>query len=157
MIILKQTPARKEHSKIEAILEDNIDLYGDFYFTHDNIRISIRDNIDVLYRCLRKGDIVIYNENEKGIAIITGYSDKAERKYVKILAKDEENVDDLLKIIQWNIRRDLYVKIKKNSKFLKCFQRNYYKFLGDRGNEVLLFKKYIKRPFTPARGETYDR
>ena len=125
---------------------DIVDVYNDFYFTRDNIRISLRDNPEILFNALKKGDMVVMDsQNEAGIAVITGWSDNSARKYVKILTRDEKIADKMLKMINWHINVDLYVKIKKNNKFLKTFQRNFYKFVGDRGQEILLQRKYIPR------------
>lgn len=147
MIILKQGYNKKDKRFIENVLYDVIDLFGDFYVTKDNVRIYLRDNIDILFKYLMKGDRIVYEENnEKGIALVTGWSDKSPRKYVKVLTKDEHLAGDLLKAMNWNIRYDLYAKIKKNNPLLKVFQRNQYQFLGNRGQEVLLMRKYLARP-----------
>jgi len=147
MIIIKQGFDKTEKRLIETVLYDVVDLYGDFYVTKDNVRIYLRDNIDILFKYLKKGDRIVYEQNnENGLIIVTGWSDKSARKYVKVLSKDEQLVGDLLKIMNWNVQCDLYVKIKKNNPLLKIFQRNQYQFVGNRGQEVLLMRKYIARP-----------
>jgi len=146
MFEIKQTLSRRDKRTVESCLYEVVDLYSDFYYTRDNIRISLRDNPEILFSSLGKGDkIVLDSENEKGIAVITGWSDKSPRKYVKILTRDEKLADKMLKIITWSLKCDLYVKIKKNNRLLKTFQRNFFKFVGDRGQEILLLRKYIER------------
>ena len=150
MIIIKEGYGRKERKILENILYNVVDLYGDFYCTKDNIRIYLRDNPEVLFDYLSKGDKVVYDTvSEAGLAFVTGWSDKSPRKYVKILTKDEKLASNFLKIISWNVKSDLYVKIKKNNPLIKAFNRNNYVFKGDRGTEILLFRQYIPRPDRP--------
>ena len=147
MLISKTGISLKERRIIENILDTNVDLYGDYYITRSNIRIYLRDNPDILFDCLNKSDEMVYDEqNENGMAFISGWSDKSPRKYVKILTKDEKLASSFLKIISWNARIDLYAKLKKNNPLIKVFQKSGYIFLGDRGSEILLCRKYIPRP-----------
>lgn len=160
MLILKQGFAKKEKRVIEQMLYDTVDLYGDFYVTKDNIRIYLRDNPDILFSYLNKGDRWVYDESsDKGVAVITGWSDKSPRKYVKLLTKDVHLAGNLLKMINWNVKTDVYAKIKKNNPLLKVFQSNQYAFVGNRGSEVLLMRKYIARPeqVNQKDEEYYDR
>ena len=71
-----------EKQLIENILKNLIDLYGDFYITKNNLRYSIKENVDLLCECVKKGDRLFLDE--KGIAVVLGYSDNAPRKYIKI-------------------------------------------------------------------------
>jgi hypothetical protein len=48
--------------------------------------------------------------------------------------------------MNWNVKCDLYAKIKKNNPLLKVFQHNQFQFVGNRGQEILLMRKYISRP-----------
>jgi hypothetical protein len=147
MLIVKQGFSKTEKRVVENILFNSIDLYGDFYLTRDNIRLFLRDNPDILFECLKKGDRYAYDDSsEFGMAFITGWSDRSPRKYVKLLTKDEKLASNLLKIINWNIKGDLYAKLKKNNPMTKVFLRNSYSFAGDRGTEILLMHKYIARP-----------
>lgn len=147
MLICKTGVSQKEKRIIENIFYNTIDLYSDAYITRNNVRISIRENADIFIQCLNKGDKWIYDINrEDGLAMITGTSDKSPRIYVKILTKDLDLANNFLKIIAWNTKSDLYAKIKKNNPLAKVFQRNGYKFMGDRGSEILLCRKYIARP-----------
>jgi len=144
MYILKQGLSKKERRQVEYILSEVIDLYGDFYATKNNIRISLRDNVDELFKYIQKGSKIVYNpESEKGLALVL--KEKGFRTYIKILTKDEHEASNLLKIINWNTKEDLYIKIHKNNPIAKICQRQSYKFMGDRGSEILLCRKYIPR------------
>ena len=147
MLKCKDGLNKKEKKFVNYILEEVCDLYSDFYVTSNNIRIPIRDNPDVLFDYLNKGDVIAYEENnENGLALVTGWSDKATRKYVKLLTKDEHLASNLLKIINFSANIDLYAKLKKNNPLIKVFQRNGYSFKGDRGSEILLMRQYIYHP-----------
>ena len=146
MYIIKTGLNKNERRVIEYILSEIVDLYSDFYITRSNIRIPLRENVEILFDCLKKGDKIVFDpDKEDGIALVTGWSDKSDRKYVKVLTRSEEVASHLLKMLNWNTFVDLYVKLKKNSKFAKVFQNNGYRFLGDRGAEILLCRKYIPR------------
>jgi hypothetical protein len=147
MLICKEGLSKKEKRFVQNALENNVDLYSDFYITSQNIRIPIRENFDILFKYLGKGDVIVYEEeNENGLALVTGWSDKASRKYVKLLTKDEHLASNLLKIINWNTNIDLYAKLKKNNPLIKVFNRAGYSFKGDRGSEILLMRQYIYHP-----------
>lgn len=145
MYIIKEGVSKKDKRLIEQILYNCVDLYGDFYSTKSNIRISLRDNPDEVFSYLRKGSKFAFeNNNEQGIAIIL--KEKGFRTYVKVLTRDLNLATNLLKIINWNISEDLYVKIHKNNPLIKAFQRQGFKIKGDRGSEFLLYRQYIARP-----------
>lgn len=145
MIIFKNAGlSKKEESQIYSILNTVNDAYCDAYVTKDNIRLFIKDNPKVFFNSLNKGDKISYSD--KGFAAVIGYSDKASRKYLKILTSDVNEVASLVKSLYWNVKCDIFCKIKNNNpikdKLLKC---GFY-FIGERGKEVLLVHKYIERP-----------
>ena len=43
----------------------------------------------------------------------------------------------------WHTRKDLYVKIKKNSPFVGSFKSKNFRFIGSRGNQILMERKYV--------------
>ena len=108
MIIFKQGLKRKEQFEVLNTLDNLIDLYGDFYITKNNLRLFIKENLGIVFKDLSKGDIVIYEE-KKGVGFIVGYSDKANRKYLKLLTKDTKIANRLLRVIFWNLNTDLYI------------------------------------------------
>lgn len=143
MIIFKSgMMSKKEKSTVTFLLEELTDIYGDFYVTKNNIRLFIKENPDILFDGVKKGDKLVYDEN--GIGVIVGYSDNAPRKYLKVLAKDDKNVENIIKRISWDMECDLYVKIKKNNPLKKVFESNYFQFIGGRGREILLVRRRRK-------------
>ena len=117
MITFKSGLSKKEKVVVADILSEIVDLYQDFYVTKNNLRLYLRDNPDVLFDCLRKGDKIAFSED--GIAVVVGYSDNTDRKYVKFLVKEDKIAVDLMKVISWNIKGDIYLKIKKNNPLRK--------------------------------------
>ena len=147
MIVCKMGCSKKEVRIIENIMENTIDLYADAYITRQNIRISLRENIDIFIKCLNKGDEWVYDaDREDGLAMISGWSDKSKRMYVKVLTRDMDLANNFLKIIAFKASCDLYCKLKKNNPLVKVFQKNNYQFVGDRGSELLLCRKFLFRP-----------
>lgn len=136
------------------------DKFSDFYVTKNDKRLFLNNQKiaeKVFNDCLKNGDkSFIYEENNeiKGVLLIVGYSDKSDRKYIKILANDEKVMDSLFKMLMWTINTDLYLKIRKDNPILKFLQNGIYKerqqykyffiMIGERGqnNErVLLIYK----------------
>ena len=142
MITFKSVLSDKEKKHIVSLLCELTDFYGDFYITRNNLRLFIKENRNVLFECLKKGDKIVFNET--GMAVICGFSDKANRKYAKFLTKKPEDIGRFLKVIGWNLDCDLYVKVKKNNPQRTVLEDNYFKFAGDRGKEILLVRRARK-------------
>ena len=137
--------SKKEETKILTYLEELDDSFRDFYITKNNLRLFLKDNPELLNESLKNGDKLIYGD-EEGLILVTGWSDKKyPRKYAKILAIDENSADKLLKAMAWHIKTDLYIKIKKLNPLLAILKRNNYRFIGNRGVEELLCRKYIPK------------
>ncbi len=132
--------SKKDKEIVNSLLENNIDIYSDFYLTRDNLRLFIKENSHLLFECLSKGDKIVFGE--EGLLFVTGWSDNSDRKYVKILARTEEDASQLIKILNWNLpSEELYIKMKKTNPLLRAFQKQGYIFVGDRGKELLLCRK----------------
>lgn len=134
--------SKNEKSIIKSITIECSDIFGDCYMTKNNLRLFIKENLDIVYESLKKGNKIVYEENQ-GFILITGYADNFSRKYIKILTKDEDTTNRLVKILHWNIKEDLWVKIKKNNPVKRILERNGFRFAGDRGKELLMYRKFI--------------
>jgi len=131
---------QKERLIIKCVVDENIDPYNDFYITKDRMRLYLKDNQDLLFGGLKKGDKIVYQE-ELGIIFVTGFSDGFDRKYIKILAKDSHSVGKLLKRMLWELKNtDLYIKIKLNNPIKEVLEKNGWKYFGARGKEILLLR-----------------
>ena len=139
---VKSTLSAKDKKQVFSILDELSDYYSDFYLTQNNIRLYIKENPQSLIKLLNRGDKILFDEG--GIAIIIGYAEKSPRKYVKILGKNEQVIDRLVKNINWNFSEELYCKIKENNPLKKILLRNRWKYFGARGKECLLKRESIE-------------
>jgi len=153
MLQYKFGPLSKQDKKeINSLLDNISDLYSDFYITKENLRLYIKENTHLLYEGISKKDKIVYGE--EGILFIHGFSDQSRRKYVKILSDNAENASKLIRFLNLQLTDiELYVKIKKENPILKSFQTKGYKFVGDRGKEILLCRKPIKDDFKVNKGD----
>jgi len=142
MIIFRRGQLSKKHKReIDGMICEISDIYKDFYVTKNNLRLFLNDNLHLLHNGLKKGDIIVW-EDGGGLIFINGFSEKASRKYIKVLAKDCQECDRLLKVVSHNVDTCLYAKVKKNSPIRKTLERNGFGFAGDRGKEILLVRKH---------------
>lgn len=139
------------------------DRYNDFYITEDNNRKYLTDlNVSkrVFNRCLKAGDkcyVKISSGEIRGILLITGFSDNFNRKYVSVFAESRKDTEDLFQFLNWQKLPELYIKAKKNNKYLiqhnKETDRYYPSYplrkarfyvRASRGKELLLTNKEKK-------------
>ena len=144
------------------------DTYEDFYITQENKRYFLTDtNVakKVFKTCYKRADICYISEGDKGIngiVLVIGYAEKANRKYVKLLAENQKVADNLLKYLNWNHKKDIHAKLNNKNPLVQVFKNNGFKFLGGRGSQTLLvrskngtynqnYKKPSRRPITEGR------
>lgn len=133
-ILTKLTQEQKE--EVTKIVNKIPDYIGDFYLTSNNLRLYVRENLEILFELLEKGDKIVYcNE---GIGIVNGYADKFKRKYVKLLTNNFKTGDEILQLIIWDSEQNLWVKLKKNNPLLEVFKNNGFLYVQNRGQEELL-------------------
>lgn len=115
----------------------------DFYVTENNQRIFIKDK-ESLDKFLKTSSIVYIDKVPDGVnGVISLWKvvfDNVKRNYVKLNAKTEKSANALLSTICWTYNCDLYAKIRKDSRFINLFKDKQFRFLGDRGKEVLLVR-----------------
>lgn len=135
---------KKEYVNLLDFVQNYVN--DDFYITKNNQRLIIKD-----YKTLNlflKESFNIYICKEKDIqGVIALWKAKVKeiiRSYVKLNATDKKVADKLLDILVSNYNNDLYVKIRKDSEFLEIFKRRGFKFFGDRGSQLLLYRQKIK-------------
>jgi len=159
MFQVKRALSKKDQLKILFLLDElkSKDLWRDFYLTKERNRLFIIENPDVLFKSLKKGNVIVFND--KGLLIVTGYADKKitifdykikeeriinTRKYLKILAQDEKTMDKLIKVLSWNLNTELWAKIKINNPVKNVLEKNgFYKALPLRGKEIVLKRNKI--------------
>lgn len=131
-----------------CVLLECVDKYSnlDFYYTKNNIRYYI-NNLKSLNDFL-KNSIISYVSENKGeytgsISVIKSLGANKQRYYIKLVAKDLKVAKDLISILIWNFRKDLYIKIRKDNKFLSALKLKGFRFRAGRGNQVLLYRKFV--------------
>ena len=134
---------KKEIVKITEMVQELHDYFGDFYLTKNNLRLFIKENISLLFEGLKTGNKICYDED--GIVIVTGFSDKNPRKYIKLLVKNEKAANDLLNMLSWNLKCDLWAKLKVRNPLVEVLKNNNFVYFASRGKEVLLVRKYINK------------
>jgi hypothetical protein len=122
------------------------DAYQDFYVTIDKNRIFLKDN-KIIKKILKYQEVYGIDEGElQGLLLI--YREKGFRPFIKILASDFKYQSKIVKFLIWNFsNQDLYAKFKKFNPLTKILQRYGFIFQGDRGDEILLYRKGEKRIF----------
>jgi len=136
LVKVKTQLSKKEEKAVYTTLQELTDLFGDFYITQNNLRLFIKENMDLLLDNLKKGDKIAFDD--KAIAVIVGFSDNANRKYIKVLAKDRESASKIIKVMLWHVKIDLYAKLKKNNPLVSVLKQQGFVFAGGRGKEILL-------------------
>ena len=141
MYYYKSKLNKVDEKKVRNLITEIPDLLGDFYITRSNIRLHIRENIQLLFESISKGDKIAYNEN--GVIITTGFGDNFPRHYIKILTKDNDTASKLIQVLLSNLNCDLWCKIKRNNPVRYALYSRGFKIHKGRGKEMLLLRKSI--------------
>lgn len=122
------------------------DKYEDWYITKNKSRLMI-DNLFLIEEILKHQEIYgLFEKELQGILLI--YRSKGFRPYLKVLAKTDKYLIDLLKWFRWNFNEvDMYLKCKKDNPLSKKILKTGFVLIGNRGKELLFFKKGIKQLF----------
>ena len=78
-----------------------------------------------------------------GIALWKSIGNGIVRYYIKQNSLNEKIADKLITVLLWNNNKDLYIKMKKSSKFYKVYRNKHFNFKGDRGTQTLLIYNKI--------------
>lgn len=122
---------------------------SDFYITENNIRCFVNDEKSL--RKFLKSSKVVYVKEEagdiKGIILIwTSLGNDIKRYFVKLNAVSDKIARNLITVLLWNYYDDLYIKIHKDSSYVKILKEKGFNFKGDRGKEILLQKYRTNKP-----------
>jgi len=136
---------RKHKMDIHDFLSKINDKYEDFYFTENKERKFLKNNWSLIEKILIKQEVYgIFNNGLKGLLII--FREKSFRPYVKLLTENSKHNIDFLKFLKWNFFEvDLYMKLKKENPLSEQIRKTGFIKVGDRGREVLFFKKGLKQ------------
>lgn len=138
---MKSKLTKTEQDKVKNILLNLTDLYAEFYLTISNLRVFIKENLDLLFDKLDEGDKITYND--RGILIINGFADNRDRKYIKLIYEDLKVANSLLEKLE-DINIEVFIKIKRNNPLKTILEKNGFKLLKNRGKEILMIKNKSK-------------
>ena len=133
---------KKEYLPLLDFITNNINY--DFYVTESNTRTYITDSLSL--KKLFKNSEFIYTLEEKGdyvgiILVWKSVGGGQKRYYVKLNSQNLYIGYKLLTLLLWHAEQDLFVKIRKDSKYLNLFREKGFKFYGGRGCQMLLKRK----------------
>lgn len=123
------------------------DVYEEFYITENKDRKYLKD-LHLIEKLLKQQEIYSFSKKEiTGLLLI--YRQKGFRHFAKILAEDNISARALIKFLIWNFSySDIYIKLKKINPLVKYLlaenpftKKSMFKFAGDRGKEILLYRK----------------
>lgn len=146
------------------------DPYSDFFITKDNKRLFLNNinNAQIAFNdCIKRGNkCYIKEENNeiKAVLLVVGFTDKFERKFIKVLAKSKRDILDLFNFLQWQDLNNLFMKVKvSNTNFIrydernKCYKPSYplrkngFSVISIRNREALLKKEEMKFKYNKIR------
>jgi len=141
MIKIKNSKLNKKETRLLfEIFSENQDLYLDFYFTKNNLRLFIKENPEIILKNIENGDYLIYDSEGNGVLLVLGYSDNFSRKYVKILG-NTHTASFLLAALNQFVTDEVFFKINKKNPLLKILTEFGFEFLGNRGKEILMIRR----------------
>ena len=137
----------KNYLDVYDFLERVKDSFEDFYLTENKERKFLKGNWLLIEKILQKQECYgLFNNGLKGLLIII--KDKGYRPYVKLLAENSKYTIDMLKFLRWTyFEKDLYFKLKKQNPLTQMIGKTGFIKVGDRGRELLFFKKGLKQLF----------
>ena len=152
------TKKKLNYGELVTFFTDNFDY--DFYITCDNVRLYMTDKINIK-KFIKQTTLILCKKergNYKGlISVWKSNGGGKTRYYVKIAATNFNTAKDLLTALLWAFERDLYIKIRKDSKFVSAFKNKGFRFNGGRGCQILLYRKYVAKRKTNERNFNDDR
>lgn len=141
---------KKECHFLCEFINDNFNY--DFYYACDNERVYITDYQSLKKLLKQSRDIYYLKEKGTYVGIILTWKSVGggtERHYVKVCARDSVVAKNLLTVLLWNTNKDLYLKVRKDNKFINVFKSKGFRFKGGRGIQILMHRKY--KPTTPTK------
>ena len=133
-------------------LVDFVSRRNNLYFTKDNKRHPVKTYIDLK---ILNGESCFAIQKHiggetKGLLFVweSNYTD-VKRNYIKVEYENISDVDDLLMVLNWNFKDEVYIKLGKKSPLISSFRRKGFKFCHSRGEEILLYRSQNLREFIP--------
>ena len=140
----------KKKNKVDIL--DFINKKNNLYYTKDNKRHSVK-TLNDLKTLNKESCFAIQKEiagETKGLLFVweSNYTN-AKRNYIKVEYTTVADVDDLLMVLNWNFKDEVYIKLDKKSPLINSFRSKGFKFCHARGTEILLYRNKNLRVFIP--------
>jgi hypothetical protein len=134
----------KKYCEVMDFLSRVNDRNQDFYITANKERKYLKGDWNLIKKVLKYQEVYGLNyDGLKGLLIIV--REKGFRPYIKLLTESTKYNIDLLKFLKWNFSEiDLYCKFKRENPLATQILRTGFIRIGDRGKELLFFKKGVK-------------
>lgn len=115
----------------------------DFYYTDNNVRYVIKDELSLNTLLKSSNQIFTCEQDEvEGVILLwNSEGNNVKRNYIKITAISPKVAEQLITVLLWNCKQDLYIKINKESPFIPVFKSKGFVFFHFRGRELLLKKR----------------
>lgn len=135
----------KEH---ELDFLDYVDRFGskELYLTENNIRIPIK-NKGQLKKLVKSSSLVLVKKEKgdiQGVIIKwSSNSDNSKREYIKLSAVTPKDAVDLLTMVMWHTKTDLYIKVDNNSTLKPSLEEKGFRFFAGRGEQILMKRQLL--------------
>jgi hypothetical protein len=130
---------KADYPGLLSFIKQNFDY--DFYYTKENSRFYVTDIYHLkqfIKDSLLSYTYQLHGDHHGVILLWKSVGGGKKRFYIKIQADTLGIAKDLLTVLLWNIDREVFIKIRKDNKFLPVLRNKGFKFLGGRGIQVLL-------------------
>lgn len=138
----------KYNPKHELDLLDYVQRFGskELYLTENKIRIPVTNKI--LLKKFINNSKLVYVKTEKGdvcgvLIRWTSNSENVKREYIKLSAINVKDAGDLLTIMIWETKTDLYIKVDNNSHLMPALLEKGFRFFAGRGEQILMKRQFI--------------
>jgi len=145
----------KHYTDILIFIKETNDKYNDFYITKNKQRIFFL-NTNFIKNIIKNQEIYGLFENEL-VGLFLIYREKGFRPYIKIIGKNYNIEEKLIKFLSWNFSElELFAKVKKYNSLNRLLQKYGFIFTGDRGQEILLIKPKQKAKLIGVKDYGHD-
>ena len=122
----------------------------DFYCTVDNARLFATDekNLKKFLKDVTYSITLEETGEYQGFLLVWRSKHlESKRYYIKLTAKNADVARKLLTILLWNYQgKEIFAKIRKDNKFLSVLKEKGFRFIAERGFQVLLKLKIFRQP-----------
>ena len=144
MIERIDTCGYKDYSDLLDFLNNNFSY--DFYFSQDNAKVYITDKPSL--KALLRNTVCAFGKRERGdykgiIIVWRSIKEGIKKYYVKINACNDKVAEELITILNWNFGKEMFFRIRNNSKLIEVAKRKGFRFFMEKGPYIILKGKSL--------------